>query len=109
MKYANVSPAYKKSDHLLRDNYRPISVLTCFSKIFEGLMADQIYEYFEPILSSYVSAFRKGYSCQSLLLKMTEDWRKSLDKGDIIGALMIDLSKAFDNINHEKVCLKLLE
>ncbi len=74
LKYANVSPAYKKSDYLLRDNYRPISVLTCFSKIFEGLMADQICKYFEPILSSYVSAFRKGYSCQSLLLKMTEDW-----------------------------------
>ena len=109
LKYANISPAFKKDDFLSRENYRPISVLTCFSKIFEGVMADQIKDYFEPILISYVSAFRSGYSCQSLLLKMTEDWRKSLDKNDVIGALMIDLSKAFDNINHEKVCMKLSE
>ncbi len=64
-------------------------------------------DFFNPILSAYISAFRTGYSCQSLLLKMTEDWRECLDSHKCIGALMIDLSKAFYTINHEKLLSKL--
>ncbi len=107
MKYANISPAYKKNEPLEKGNYRPISVLTCFSKLFEGIIADQMNDFFNPILSAYISAFRSGYSCQSLLLKMTEDWRENLDNHKCVGALMIDLSKAFDTINHDKLLSKL--
>ena len=64
-------------------------------------------DYFNPILSEYISAFRKGYSCQSILLKMVEDWKHALDSGNIVYALMIDLSKAFDTLPHNKFLCKL--
>ena len=44
----------------------------------------------------FLSAYRKGYSCQSTLLALTEDWRQSLDGGHLVGAILMDLSKAFD-------------
>ena len=70
-------------------------------------MNDQLKTYFDNILSKFLSAFRKNYSCQSILLKMIEDWKKALDHGLTVGAIMIDLSKAFDTIPHVHLLRKL--
>ena len=51
--------------------------------------------------------FRKGYGCQDILIRMTEDWRKALDNGQIIGTVAIDLSKAFDCMPHGLLIAKL--
>ena len=107
MKYANVTPVYKKKERLCKDNYRQISILPSFSKIFEYIMAGQVSTYFEDIFSIYISGFRKGYGCQSVLLKMVEDWKYALDCGNMVYALFIDLSKAFDSLPHSKLLKKL--
>ena len=59
------------------------------------------------ILSDKISAYRKGYSTQHVLLKLTEEWRKHLDNNQIVGAVLMDLSKAFDCIPHELLIAKL--
>ena len=66
MKCAELSPVYKKQDKLQKGNYRPVSILTCISKIYESVLNDQLLEYFNVIFNDFISAFRKGHICQSL-------------------------------------------
>ena len=100
MKCAEISPVFKKDDNLMRDNYRPVSVLTVVSKIYETLMNDQLTDYFRNILNKLLCAFRKKYSGQSLLIKMVDEWKTALDNRYITGAVFMDLSKAFDCLPH---------
>ena len=107
LKTAQVIPVYKKKDPLDKANYRPVSILPALSKIFERILADQMMEFFNDIFSPSLSAFRKGISCQSILLKMMEDWRKALDDRKYVGAVLMDLSKAFDCMPHNLLLAKL--
>ena len=90
-----------------KTNYRLISVLLCLSKILEKVIFEQMADYFEPVFSPYLSGFRKRYGCQHVLTRMTENWRKSLDHKKVIGALSMDLSKAFDSLQHDILIAKL--
>ena len=94
MKLADVSSLYKKNDYLKKDNYRPVSVLPSLSKIYERVMGQQLYDFFDKIFSALLSTFRKTHSCQSSILK------KSLDNGEYVACLSMDLSKAFDCLPH---------
>ena len=62
MKRAEVSPVYKKSDNLVKGNYRPVSVLTTISKIYESVVNDQMYDFFNELFEGLLTAFRKGYT-----------------------------------------------
>ena len=101
LKNADITPAHKKDETTKKENYRPVSILPCISKIFERIMYDQIYIYMNNHLSDYLCGFRKGYSTQECLVVMLEKWRKALDKQNSAGALLTDLSNAFDCLNHE--------
>ena len=70
-------------------------------------MAEQLTTYFETILSPLVSAYRKGYSCQHVILRLTELWRKALDDNNYVGTIAMDLSKAFDCMPHGLLIAKL--
>ena len=110
MKIGKISPIYKHpkdGSRLDKKCYRPVSVLTTFSKIFERFILNSILEYTNTILSDHISAYRKGYSCQNVLLKLTDDWRHHLDNNEIVGAVLMDLSKAFDCLPHELLVAKL--
>ena len=107
MKMANITPIFKKKDKLNKDNYRSVNLLPIISKIMERALYDQVYEFISCKLHSYLSGFRKGYSCQDVLLRMTEDIRKSLDRGFTLGIIAIDLSKAFDCMPHGLLLAKL--
>ena len=61
----------------------------------------------EPLLSKYQCGFRKGYNTQYCLLAMLEKWKSSVDKGSSFGALLTDLSKAFDCLSHKLLIAKL--
>ena len=100
-------PAFKKEDRLLTKNYRPISVLDVFSKIFERFLSDQMVPYLNSILSVFISAYRKNYSCQHVLLHMIEMWCRCLDENKVVGAILMDLSKAFDSLPHDLLIAKL--
>ena len=63
----------KKKDNLAEENYRLVSVLTALSKIY-----DQLLQHFITIFNDFLSAYRKGYSCQSLLVKVIDDWKSLL-------------------------------
>ena len=88
-------------------NYRPVTLLSILSKVLERVLFNQLCGYFAPMLGSQLSGFRRGHSCTTALLKMTEDWRWALDRGDSVAAVAVDLSKAFDSIDHELLLAKL--
>ena len=100
-KLADVTRIFKKKDKTFVENYRPASVLPTVSKIFERIMQKQITDYIGKFLSPFLCGYRKGFSTQYALLSLIERWRLCLDKQGFAGALLMDLSKAFDTINHE--------
>ena len=101
-KQARVIPVYKGNDATLMNNYRPISTLPVLSKILERIVHNQLLDYLElkNFLPPQQSGFRSGYSTASLLLKTTTNWTKAIDNGCYVGALFLDLRKAFDTVNH---------
>ena len=107
LKYVDVTPLYKKGKKDVKDNYRPVSILPNLSKIFEKCMFKQITQFFDKMFSKYQCGFRKGFSTQQCLLAMLEKWKRSVDKGKVFGALLTDLSKAFDCLDHELLIAKL--
>ena len=72
LKNTIVTRVHKKGAKTSKDNYRPVSILSNISKIYERLLFKQISEYFEPILSKFQCGFRKGFSAQQCLLAMLE-------------------------------------
>ena len=98
LKLADVTPTFKKKDKTFVENYRPASVLPTVSKIFERIMQKQITDYIRKFLSPFLCGYRKGFSIQYALLSLIERWRLCLDKQGFAGALLMDLSKAFDTI-----------
>ena len=107
LKNADGILVFKKKDQNNIENYHPVSILPNLSKIYERCLYDQKYKYFNHILSKWQCGFRKGFSTQHCLLVMTEKLRKCLDKGGISGAILTDLSKAFDCILHDLLIAKL--
>ena len=72
LKCAEVTLVYKKDDVMDKQNYRPVSVLPCLSKVFESVLIDQMRTFMEPLFSPYLSGFRKSHSCQSVLVRFIE-------------------------------------
>ena len=70
-------------------------------------MNKQLSIYFEEILSKFQCGFRKGFSTQHCLLLMLEKWKRAVDNNKVFGALLTDLSKAFDCISHDLLIAKL--
>ena len=101
LELADASPVFKKTDKTFVENYRPVSVLPTVSKIFERIIQKQISDYIGKFLSPFLCGYRKGFSTQYALLTLIERWKFCLDKQGFAGALLMDLSKAFDTINHE--------
>ena len=98
---------YKKKDNSIRNNYRPVSVLPCISKLFERSYYDQMYDFMKSILSMWLAAYRKNYGCQHVLVRFLEDMKMSLERKEHFGALLSDLSKAFDCLSHPLLLCKL--
>ena len=76
LKLAEVSPVFKKKDDLDKENYRPASVLSHVSKVFERIMYQQIEYFMKDALSNLLTGFRKNHSTQHCLTRMLEKWKK---------------------------------
>ena len=88
-------------------NYRPVSILNTFSKIFEKILKEQLSPFLDKTLSIFIAAYRTAYSTQHVLIKLVEEWKSKLDNNFIVGSVLMDLSKAFDCIPHDLIIAKL--
>jgi len=84
-----------------------VSILLALSKIYEKVIADQMYSAFSVSLLPNLSGYLKGHSCCTALLKMVEDWRLSHDNREAVATIAVDLSKAFDSVCHALQLAKL--
>ena len=107
LKFADITPIHKEKEKTIMKNYRPISILPVLSKLYEENMSEQIFSYVENFLSPYLFGYRKGHGTQHCLLVMVEMWRKALDEKKVGGAILTDLSKAFDCLSHDLLIAKI--
>jgi hypothetical protein len=86
-----------------------VSVLPVVSKVLERLIHQQLYDYLQQhsILHPAQSGFRPQHTTQDVIVSMVDAWRKALDKNKLVGAALVDLSKAFDLVNHSVLLRKM--
>ena len=110
-KTAVVRPLLKKStlDPLICKNYRPESNLSYLSKLLERVVADQLVNHLNSnsILDKYQSAYRTGHSTETALLKVLNDALVDINSGHLVLLVLLDLSAAFDTINHQLLLRRL--
>ena len=110
-KKANIIPIHKKGNRQSKENYRPISLLPIFGKIFEKLMFDAIYSHLckNSLLSQHQLGSRPGDSTVNQLLSITNDIYKDFEEVSSreMRAIFLDLSKAFDSVWHDGLIYKL--
>ena len=82
-------------------------MLSTFSKVFEELLFEQINDHMQSKFSKHLTGFRKNHATQNALLVMIEKWKTTLNKKLKVGALFMDLSKAFDTLDHSLLLVKL--
>ena len=106
---ANLVPIHKQDDKQNVKNYRPVSLLPIFGKIFERLIYNEMYSFFieNDLISSNQSGFKQGDSCINQLLSITHDIYQSLDQGYEVRGVFLDISKAFDKVWHKGLIHKL--
>ena len=109
LKLAIVVPVYKKGDNTNIENYRPISLLPSFSKIFEHVMCKRIMEFMteDELLKDCQHGFIRGRSTHTAIFQFTKQILESLEDGTVPLGLFLDLSKAYDTLNHEILLRKL--
>ena len=88
-------------------NYRPVNILPTFSKIFAKVIKNDLMKFMDNFFSPDLSAYRVSYSTQHVLLRLIEEWKTNLDNNFAVGAVLMDLSKAFDCIPHDLLIAKL--
>ena len=106
-----IIPVHKKESKNLVKNYRPISLLPVFGKMFEKIIYNNLYNYFQEnqFLTEKQSGFRKGDSCISQLIAITHKIYKAFDGNPSLETrgVFLDISKAFDKVWHEGLLYKL--
>ena len=83
--------------------------MNVFNKILEKLMLKRLLDFLDrnDVLSKYQFGFRKDHSTTLVIIEITENIRKSLENGDLVAGVYLDLSKAFDTVDHEILLYKL--
>ena len=108
-KEAEVIPILKEGDHEEASNNRPLSLLNTASKICEKIVLEQFGSYLlnNNRLSLHQSGNRKAHSTETLNIFITDQVLEAMDKKELTALVLIDLSKAFDSLNHHRLLHKL--
>jgi hypothetical protein len=103
VKFSIVKPIYKKGDKTNPTNYRPISLLTSFSKVFEKALYIRITDHLETynLLVGNQFGFRKGTATEDAIFKLLNEVLIALNTKTRVGSIFCDLKKAFDSVNHD--------
>lgn len=108
-KEAKVKPLHKGGSSNDLINFRPVSILPVLSKLFEKHAHESLMNFLEKykLLHNTQSGFRPNHSCETALIHMVEKWLKALDKGDLVGVILVDFRKAFDLVDHNILLRKM--
>ena len=106
-KTALVRPLYEKKYQDKIQNYRPVSILNGFSKVYERYLLNSLSNHIEKILYNFTAAYKKPCSSSHVLMRLIENWKKHLDNKKIVGTVLMDLSKVFDCIPHDLLISRL--
>ena len=109
LKSAEVHPIFKKGDKSLMTNYRPISILSAFSKIFERHIHTELTKFITKfnILHPFQFGFRTNSSTEMALTQIIEEISENMQNGKITCSVFLDLAKAFDTVDHQTLITKL--
>ena len=108
-KHAKVVPLLKKGDPLTAKNYRPVALLPIFSKILERVVFNQLVNYLDTnnLIHPNHHGSRSGHSTATALIQMYGTWVEEVDNDNMVGVMMVDLSAAFDMVDHDLLLQKL--
>ena len=108
-KKSKVIPLFKKDDPLLPKNYRPVAILCIVSKVIERAVFLQIVEYMSSndLFHPNHHGFRADHSTTTAMIQMYDNWVQAVDRGELVGVCMLDMSAAFDVVDHDLLIKKL--
>lgn len=108
-KTLTIIPIPKAEKARKASEFRPINILPIYEKVLELVVKKQIEDYFESneYITEHQSGFRKNYSCETAIQTVVNDWKISISEGKVMGVIFMDLKRAFETIDRNRLIEKL--
>ena len=110
-KTSTIIPIPKIEKPKKASEYRPINILPIYEKVLELVVKEQIEMYLQKndIITEHQSGFRKNHSCETAIQTVIDDWKMIISEGDIVGVIFLDLKRAFETVDRDRLLNKLYQ